>query len=129
MGTRRFVALQLRDHPPDVKAARSPDVVMEFESAFEACMLQGPALATMDLNEITRDWSDWLAGCTVPVEWFQGTQEPIGLMGDSFAALAAASKAPHNLTQIDGGGFLTYLTHTDVLIERLLDETPAQAAE
>lgn len=129
MGTRRFVALQLRDHPTDVKVSRRPDVVIEFESAFEACALQGPDLATMDLNETTRDWSDWLASCTVPVEWFQGTNEPIGLLGDNFALLAAASKAPHSLTQIDGGGFLTYMTHTDMLIARLLDEAPAKAAE
>lgn len=124
MGTRQFVALQLRDHPPDVKAARRPDVLTEFEAAFEACVLQGPDIATMDLAEITRDWCHWLASCPVPVEWFQGTKEPIGVLGDSFAALAAEAKAPHRLTQIDGGGFLSYLTHTEVLIERLLDEPP-----
>lgn len=121
MGTRSFVALQLREHSADVAASRRPDVLREFEAAFEACVAQGTSLATADLYCATGNWTDWLSSCKVPVEWLQGAKEPIGVI-DNFDALAATTSAPHKLTRVDDGGFLTFLTHTHILIERLCDD-------
>ncbi|MEJ6393429.1 alpha/beta fold hydrolase [Gymnodinialimonas sp. 2305UL16-5] len=118
MGSRRLYAMQLRGHAPDVALLAQTETVAELDHATRTALAQSFDFAGVAFEYAMRDWSDWVRDSAVPIELIQGHHDGISNI-DTARRFAAAFPDKIKLTEIPDGGFLTSLTHTDVLIDRL----------
>lgn len=128
MGTRRLFAMQLRGHEPDVTTATTAENVAEFDHAVRTCLAQGFDYAVVAFDNAMRDWSDWVRACPVPIELIQGRHDGISNI-ETARAFAAAFPKKLTLTEIPDGGYLTILTHTDIVLECLGRAAAPKATE
>lgn len=120
MGSRRFSAMQLSESPADAAIATQPDYVAEMDNALFASTAQSIEHSTHDLMVATKDWSDWVQNCKVPVAVLHGTDNTFAPIS---AVRAFAGDYPDLVTLIavEGAGFMVAHTDEDLLI-RLLKE-------
>lgn len=118
IGIRNFTTFVLRENKHDVQIALQPDVIKEFEAAYNGMVAQGYDLAMYDLGNVFRDWSDWIHDCEVPVEWFLGGRDTLGRFKD-FDAFASNFDIEHRLTLLENAGYMAYFTHVEEFVKSI----------
>ncbi len=118
MGSRRMFSLQFASYKPDVELAIRPDSVIEHDHAVNMALAQNLDFAVIAFEHAMRDWRDWIEGCAVPVELIQGRHDPIAA-ASGVEAMAAAYPEKMNLNMIEDGGYMLFLSHTDIITAHL----------
>lgn len=118
LGTRRFNAIQLGGYPPDVELASAPETDKEFDAAMRMTLSQGGDYSEIDLRFAVSDWSDWVADCKVPVTLVHGVFDQVADI-EAVRRFAKAFEDKVKLIELDDAGFMTFLSHTEVILSAL----------
>lgn len=119
MGSRRMYLLQLKGFAPDVGKGSRPEVVEAYDAAMRSTLAQGTDTALLSFEYAAKDWTSWIDDCQVPIELVQGHHDPSSSYAgiERFAALHPDKITLHG---IEDAGYLTFLTHTDLMLEKLV---------
>ena len=118
MGSRRMLLMQLSGYKPDTDLGKQPFVYNEYEAAMKATLAQGPEYAVLSFKYAQTDWTEWIAECPVPIQIVQGANDP---SSDPESVRRFAETYPSHVRyhRIEDAGYLTFITHTDQMIEYL----------
>lgn len=118
MGSRRMLLMQLRGYAPDVELAKQPFVYNEYDAAMKMSQAQGPDHAVRSFLFAQQDWTNWVSECPVPIHVVQGQFDPSS-DPSSVLAFSHRHKDRIELHHIPDAGYLTFISHTDLMIELL----------
>ena len=118
IGSRRMFAMQLASYKPDVELATKPDSVAEHDHAVTTALAQGLDYAMIVFEHATKDWSEWVRDCRVPVDIIQGLHDPVASCD---VVQAFANAHPENLVLhiLPDAGYMVMLSHTDFIVAHL----------
>ena len=124
VGAKRFVQMQLGGNMHDMVLASSPEFLSQFENAIRATLAQGidPVLSEVAFG--IRDWVDLIEKCKRPVVYLQGRHDPFMKL-DTLRRVAADFPEWVSVEEIEDGGALLPLTHTQAVLDHLFNTASA----
>ena len=119
LGSRRLYLMQLNGFEPDLKVADNPEVINEFDRAMHSTLAQGTNYPVLVFEYASRDWSENIDKCPVPIILLQGRHDP----SSSYASTCRFVEEHPNVLQLhtfEDGGYLTFLTHTQEFVAKIV---------
>ena len=118
MGSRRMLLMQLRGYARDVELAKQPFVYNEYDTAMKMLQAQGPEHAVRSFVFAQQNWTNWVSEGPVPIHVVQRQFDPSS-DPSSVWAFSHSHKDKIELHHIPDAGYLTFISHTDLIIELL----------